>query len=300
MEDLASLAEDLFAHVEQPMTGPVASHVPGVHIYRSEQPVPRSPFVYQSGIIICLSGQKRIYAEGRTLAYNKDNYLSVGLPLVLECETYASPEEPIMALVIDVDPVMLRDVAGGAGLLSEQQSLRQAVETAPLPPEMADAVGRLLCLLASPTDSAVLGAGTVREIVYRALIGPAGAALQGLLNRDGHTARVAEVMQTLNAKFSDRITIDEMARMAGMSASVFHRAFRQVTGDSPLQYLKKLRLTQASVLIVQQQVQIGTAANAVGYESASQFSRDFKSHFGVSAMDARRNGPNPVVAPSPD
>lgn len=300
MEDLSSLAEDLIPNLERPMTGPLATHLPRVHIFRTEQPLPRAPFVYQSGIIICLSGHKRIYTEGRTLSYNKDNYLSVGLPLVLECETFASPEEPMVALVIDVDPVMLRDVAGGAGLLSEPQSLRQPVETAPVPAEMAEAVGRLLRHLASPADSAVLGGGTVREIVYRALIGPAGAALQGLLNRDGHTARVAEVMQALNANFKDRITIDEMARMVGMSASVFHRAFRQVTGDSPLQYLKKLRLTQANVMIVHQKVQIGTAANAVGYESASQFSRDFKNHFGVSAMDARRNGSSPVAASSPD
>ena len=120
--------------------------------------------------------------------------------------------------------------------------------------------------------------------------GPAGPALQGLLTRDGHTSRIARAMEALHASFADRISVEEMADLAGMSPSTFHRAFREVTDDTPLQYLNKVRLTRASALSALENVRISAAAGEVGCESPAQFSRDFKSRFGVSPAGARKLG----------
>lgn len=268
-----------------------ASGLDGVLLYRQEIPQPRTPMVYSSGIFILIMGKKLVHFGQESFTYDGDNYFAVGLPLAMECEVVASPEAPVFALHISVDPSVLRSIAGTMGLtVADPEDDDTPLGVAPLAGAMRDAVARLLCVLASEEDTAVLGAACVQEVIYRTLKGPAGFALHGLLGVDDRTARVASVMDMLNARPADRFTIADMAELAGMSPSAFHRAFQQIAQDSPLQYLKKVRLSRASDLITRDNYRVGMAAAAVGYESAAHFSRDFKSHYGIPPADARRRG----------
>lgn len=289
MHDFAQLADRLVARFELTGTQMLETGIPDLKLLHQVSPVARSPLVFNSGIFITLKGRKLIYMSGRSLHYDAGTYIAVGLPLAMECETIASPEEPLIAFYVNVDLVVLRSLASAIGGVPEvSDSL--PIHTAPICSQMNDLIGRLVACLESPEDTAALGKGLVREVIYRALTGPAGPALHGLLNGDSQTARIALIMQTLNARLSERFSVEDMAQLAGMSASSFHRAFREVTDDTPLQYLKKVRLSRASTLMASENYRVSTAAAAVGYESAAQFSRDFKSHFGLPPGDVRKLG----------
>ena len=131
----------------------------------------------------------------------------------------------------------------------------------------------------------MLGRQTVREIVYRVLRGEQGGSLRALASRDDHFARVARVLKHIHAEYAKPLSAEEMARRAGMSVSAFHHNFKLVTASSPLQYLKRIRLDQARRLMAHDGYNASTAARAVGYESPSQFSREFKRLFGVTPVE---------------
>ncbi|MFY0611563.1 MAG: AraC family transcriptional regulator [Hyphomicrobiaceae bacterium] len=291
MSTMLELAQRIKSKYGVPGCGMKATSIAGVHFYSVDEPIERTPLIYHSGIIIIISGRKVGHLGGRAYNYDSEHYLTLGLPLAFECETHASKEAPVFGLFIEVNSSIVTEVALAMGLNTTNVEMDVlAVEAAPMGAEMSDAVRRLLAHLCSDVDSAVLGDGCVREIIYRALQGPAGSALKGLLRQDGHTVAVAKVMQDVHLDCAKHRSIEDMAKMVGMSTSNFHRAFRQVTNDTPLQYIKKVRLSQARDLIVQEGSRVGSAAIAVGYESPAQFSRDFRSYFGFSPVEAKRNG----------
>jgi AraC-like DNA-binding protein len=131
----------------------------------------------------------------------------------------------------------------------------------------------------------MLGRQTVREIVYRVLRGEQGGALRALANRDDHFTRIARVVKYIHAEYARPLSAQEMARRAGMSGSAFHHNFKLVTAISPLQYLKRIHLDQATRLMAHDGYNASTSARAVEYESPSQFSREFKRLFGVTPVE---------------
>ena len=161
----------------------------------------------------------------------------------------------------------------------------RGISTTPMSEELGGAVIRLLECLKSPLDSRMLGRQTVREIVYRVLQGEQGGALRALASRDEHFSRIARVLKHVHAEYAQPLSVEELARKAGMSVAAFHHYFKLVTASSPLQYLKRIRLDQARRLMAHDGYNAGTAARAVGYESPSQFSREFKRLFGVTPVE---------------
>jgi AraC-like DNA-binding protein len=153
---------------------------------------------------------------------------------------------------------------------------------------MADAVSRLLKCLQSETESQILGPGLVREILYRALCGTQAPVLYSLAIHSGPFSQVAYALKVIQSDYAAKLDVEQLASEARMSASAFHRAFKEITSDSPMQYLKKIRLTKAKDLIVQENMKAYIAADKVGYESSSQFSREFKRHFGQSPAEMMR------------
>jgi len=151
--------------------------------------------------------------------------------------------------------------------------------------ELGGAVIRLLECLRSSLDSHMLGRQTVREIVYRVLQGEQGGALRALASRDENFSRIARVLKHVHAEYATPLTVEELARKAGMSVAAFHHNFKLVTASSPLQYLKRIRLDQARRLMTHDGYNASTAARAVGYESPSQFSREFKRLFGATPVE---------------
>lgn len=266
--------------------GTQRTSIEGVEVTRRSQSSPRTPVVYQPNIVVVGQGQKRGYLGDQVYQYDPFNYLVLSVPLPAECEWEASPEEPLLLVAINVDPAML-----GEMLLEMDEPLPpvgptpRGISTTPMSEELGGAVIRLLECLRSPIDSRMLGRQTVREIVYRVLRGEQGGALRALASRDDHFTRIARVLRHIHAEYTRPLGADEMARRAGMSVSAFHHSFKLVTASSPLQYLKRIRLDRARRLMAHDGYNASTAARAVGYESPSQFSREFKRLFGVTPVE---------------
>lgn len=274
--------------------------IQGVELWRASTPIPRHPVVYEPKIIIIAQGRKRGYLGGQMYCYDPYNYLVLAVPLPFECETEASADEPLLGVTVAVDPVML-----GEMLLEMDEVVPRETGTVPrgiyatlLTSELSDAVTRLLECLRTPLDSRVLGRQMVREIVYRVLRGEQGDALRALASRNENFTRIARVLREIHTDFAQPLTTENLARRAGMSVSVFHHNFKLVTATSPLQYIKQVRLHRARTLMAYEGHNAGTAAAQVGYESQSQFGREFKRLFGMSpAQDAANVRARVVTGP---
>lgn len=151
--------------------------------------------------------------------------------------------------------------------------------------EMYDAVCRLLKCLQSATESRILGPGIIKEILYRVVCGSQASSLIALTTHSGSFSNVSKVLRMIHNDYGAKLDINQMAKLAGTSVSTFHRAFKKVTSDSPVQYLKKIRLSKAHDFIKNEKMKAYIAADRVGYESVSQFSREFKRYFGKSPAD---------------
>jgi len=257
--------------------------IPGVRFYRTSQGSPRIPLTYQSGLIIMGQGNKVVHLGNQTVTYGPGSYLLLGVPLPLECESYTQPGEPLMGLVIDCSMQLLRKLTDKLAELGHHPEFNSntncGLNAESLPPEMHDTVCRLLRSLQQPLDANMLGEQLVEELIYRLLLGPNAGLLMELLNQDSHYARIAQTLRQMHSEYSTPLSIDSLAASVHMSTSTFHRAFRQVTTESPLQYLKKIRLNKARELIQHQGKRVHDAALLVGYTSPSQFNREFKRHF---------------------
>src|SRR5271166_6690425 len=260
--------------------------VEGVRVARHSEPQPRTPVIYEPMIVVIGEGRKRGYLGDEVYVYDPFNYLVLSVPLPVECEWEANPEEPLLLVAVNVDPTML-----GEMLLEMDEPLPpvgttpRGISTTPMSEELGGAVIRLLECLKSPLDSRMLGRQTVREIVYRVLCGEQGGALRALASRDEHFTRIARVLKDIHTDCAKPFSVEGMAKRAAMSVAAFHHNFKLVTASSPLQYLKRIRLDQARRLMAHDGYNAGTAARAVGYESPSQFSREFKRLFGVTPVE---------------
>jgi len=262
------------------------SNIRGVQLIRSSQAIPRMPVIYEPSIVIVGQGRKIGYLGDQVYVYDPFNYLVLSVPLPFECETLATHEEPLLAISVEIDPVtvgeLLFEMDDDARIGVE---LPQGICSTTLTNEMIGATVRLLECLESPLDSRILGPQNVREIIYRALYGEQGMSLRALAVRHSRFSQIARVLRRIHAEYDKELDINSLAGEANMSVSTFHHNFKSVTLASPLQYLKSIRLHKARQLMVQEGLNVGVAAGKVGYESASQFSREYKRYFGASPAD---------------
>jgi AraC-like DNA-binding protein len=262
------------------------SNLRGVQFVRSNRPFPRMPVVYEPSIVIVGQGRKLGYLGDQVYTYDPFNYLVLSVPLPFECETQATPEEPYLAVSVRVDPVMvgelLIEMDEGSGTC---RAVPRGICSTPLTEELINATVRLLECLKTPLDSRILGPHIVREIIYRVLYGEQGGALRELAVRHSRFSQIARVLRRIHTEYDKELDIEFLAGEANMSISTFHHNFKSVTSESPLRYLKNIRLHKALMLMVRDGLNVSTAAGKVGYESASQFSREFKRYFGNSPAD---------------
>lgn len=257
----------------------------GVQLMRASQPIPRMQVLYEPGIVIVGQGRKRGYLGDQVYIYDAHNYLVLSVPLPFECETEASPERPLLAISIRVDLAVLGELLmrmNGAHRVAP--AMPQGIYSTKLDGQLSEATVRLLECLGDPTEARILGPQITREITYRVLCGEQGGALRAAAALHSRFGQVQRTIQRIHADYARDLTVEELAEMAGMSASAFHQNFKAVTSTSPLQYLKTIRLHKARLLMVHEGLRAGTAAEQVGYESSSQFSREFKRLFGSSPV----------------
>jgi AraC-like DNA-binding protein len=257
------------------------SMLEGVRFMRSTQRIPRRPVVYEPGIVIIAQGRKRGYLGGRVYTYDAKNYLVLSVPLPFECETEGTPDKPLLGLSVSVDPATVAELLMEMDDVTLQPAAApRAIYATPLNDGLCDAATRLLECLRSRSDARILGPQVVREITYRVLRGEQGGALRAVAARHSHFGQIHKALRRIHTDYSGAIDIETLASESGMSVSAFHHNFKAVTSSSPLQYLKTIRLHKARMLMVNEGLGAGSAAGRVGYESPSQFSREFKRLFG--------------------
>lgn len=258
--------------------------IPRVAMVQGKVPEHELSAVYEPMVNLILRGSKSMTVGDRTLEYDPATYfvMSIGLPAV----GVVRPEPggaPYLAVSLTLEPAVI------AGLLADLPAFNQGddggAETgfsvARVTPELMDAWVRLLRLMEMPEDIRALAPAYEREILYRVLQGPHGRMLRDIATPGTALARVNAAIEAIRRDFSRPLRIDALARDAAMSPSVFHRYFKEVTALSPLQYQKRLRLLQARTLLVTGAANVTGAALEVGYESATQFSREYARAFGL-------------------
>jgi AraC-like DNA-binding protein len=260
--------------------------VDGVRVARHSKSLPRTPVVYEPLIGIVGQGRKRSYLGDEVYVYDPFSYLVLSVPLPVECEWDASPEEPVLVIAINIEPNMLGEIVLEMDEPSPALSpTPRGISTNAMSEELSGAVIRLLECLKCPLDSRMLGRQMVREIVYRVLRSEQGGSLRALASRDDHFTRIARVLKDIHSECAKPFTVEGLAKRAGMSVAAFHHNFKLVAASSPLQYLKRIRLDRARRLMALDGYNASTAAREVGYESPSQFCREFKRLFGVTPVE---------------
>ena len=273
-----------------PNEGYTQSALEGVRFMRSNRPLGRTPVLYEPSIVIVCQGRKLGFLGEEVYVYDAQHYLILSVPLPFSTETHASEAEPMLAVSLRLDLVELTDlilVIDRSGRY--QQGPPLGIVSTPLEGDLAAATLRLLQALSSPLDAEVLGPAIVREICYRVLIGERGAAMRAALAHQGRFGRVAKALRRIHTDYAQSLDVGSLAEEAGMSVPAFHVNFRTVTLTSPIQYIKSTRLHQARLLMIRDGLTAASASARVGYESPSQFSREFKRFFGRSPIDEARD-----------
>ncbi|MGC0841164.1 AraC family transcriptional regulator [Pantoea agglomerans] len=274
--------------------------VENVSLIYANQYRPRTPMMYQPGIVILFQGSKTGYLGSTVFQYDASKYLMITVPLPVECETWASPEVPIAGLCLKVDTASLQDLLIEIGDDDQFQPQPQTsgIHSAWLTEPMLCAAERLLDVMTQPRDARVLGPHIVREIIYYVLTGPIGGALLSLVSRQTQFSLIARALRRIENHYAENLSVDALAAEVNMSVSAFHHNFKAVTQTSPLQYLKRYRLHQARLLMLHDGLKASAAAVRVGYESPSQFSREFKRYFGVTPGEEVNRVRQTVADPS--
>lgn len=273
----------------------LATSIKGLTLFRIDQSFPRTPISYESGIIILAQGEKRVHLGIEAYAYDASRYLVLPVPLPAECEGRAGPGKPILGLIIAVDPIEIGEILPPGDSGQEKiQPLPRGIYNASMTDALQDATVRLLQSLSVARDTQVLAPMIKKEIIFRVLQGENGDKLEALAHRKRRFFVIAKVLRKIHASYHKEFDIESLAEEVGMSGSAFHGSFKAVAGTSPLQYIKQVRLHKARALMLQDGLNASTAAFQVGYESPSQFNREYKRLFGVTPAASRRaSGPRP-------
>ncbi len=259
-----------------------ATIVPSVGLYRASSTTSSFPAVYEPGLCVVLQGRKCASLGRELYIYDPLNYLVVSVTLPIASQILeATPERPYLCLRISIDITTIAELLAQlpAPPLDKSQSNR-GLFVARSSDAMLDAVVRLVRLLDSPQDALALAPLVLREIHYRALTGELGHRLQELCS-SGHAQRIARAIGLIKTRYAEPLRIESLAESLHMSASSLHHHFKSVTSMSPLQFQKHLRLHEARRLMLIEAVDAATAAHRVGYESPSQFSREYRRLFGA-------------------
>ncbi|MYM70571.1 helix-turn-helix domain-containing protein [Pseudoduganella sp. FT55W] len=269
-----------------PVDGSIETLVDDVRLTRSTQRATKSPAMYDPCIAIALQGHKRTHFGNEILQFDADHYLVVAVPMPFTATVEASPENPFLGISIRIDRTTLADLMFAIDQnANDVPAMPKGMMTTRMDERLRDTVLRLMEALNSPLEARVLGPAIVREICYRVLMGEQGAAMRAALTSQGQFGRIAKALRRIHADYAADIDVGMLAAEASMSVPAFHVHFKSVTHCSPIQYLKSARLHQARLLMARSDITAQLASAQVGYESPSQFSREFKRYFGRSPTE---------------
>jgi len=250
----------------------------GLLLLRQGSPSPLEASLYEPVLCLILQGRKQVSIAAQTLSFGPGECLLVSHDLPV-CSRIT--EAPYLALVLKVDVAAVRSLHEEVEESALDCGRARAAETHRADPGLLDALRRYLALADSPADAKVLGPLISKELHYRLLMAPFGGMLRTLIRHDSNASAISRAIAHIRGDMRSPIAIPILARQVGMSASAFHKHFKTITSTTPLQYQKELRLLEARRLLRTCGASVTTAAFDVGYESPSQFSREYARKFGV-------------------
>ena len=262
---------------------PFITAIDGMAILRADYEKPASHLIMKPALCVVVQGTKWTTFGDRRYDYPAGRALVVSVEMpAFSRVVEASPAEPFLAIVIQFDLAVMRDVMERLEAPPElEDNLGRGVFVTDFDGSLADCVLRMVRLLDTPQAIPILAPMIMREICYWLLTGPHGGEVAKVVLANSHAQRVVTAIHTLRDQFAETIRIEDLAAVAQMSPSAFHRQFKALTSMTPLQYQKQLRLLEARHLMVTGDANAEVAAYQVGYESASQFSREYARMFGA-------------------
>ncbi|MBU1171506.1 MAG: AraC family transcriptional regulator [Proteobacteria bacterium] len=260
-------------------------------IRRCEELTELASYIHEPSICLIAQGAKRVLLWEDVYEYDANHYLitSVNLPIVAQV-LEASKEKPYLGLKLDLDQRAISQMMVDSNLPMPRKSQADrgmAVSEVSLP--LLKSFHRLIDLLDSPADIPILSPLIQKEILYRLLTGEQGRRLRQIASAGSHSHQIGRAIDWLKNNFTEPLKVSELATQVRMSTSTFHHHFRSMTAMSPLQFQKSLRLHEARQLMFRKHMDAATAAFQVGYESPSQFSREYSRQFGAPPLKDIKN-----------
>lgn len=260
--------------------------VPGLSLFRREEPTEPITGMYEPSVCLVAQGAKRVRLGDDTYVYDAHHYLitSVHLPTVVQI-VEASQSKPYLGLRLMLDQREISQLMVDSNLPPPRiQKSSRGMATGEVTLPLLTAIQRLINLLAEQQDIPILAPIIQREIIYRLLVGDQGERLRQIASAGSQSHQIARAIDWLKGNFSQQLSIEDLAAQVRMSSSTFHHHFRSMTALSPLQFQKQLRLQEARRLMLAERLDAATAAFQVGYESPSQFSREYSRLFGAPPL----------------
>lgn len=283
------MADDLVQSVlryteRQPGKSPFATAIAGLTVLRSEHPKPLSHMILRPALCITLQGAKWTAFGERRFDYGAGQAMVVGVEMpAIGQVTEASPAKPYLGFVVELDLGVMREVVESLDSAPVAvESVRHGVFVSDFEGPLADCVARAIRLLDTPQAISLLYPALMREICYWLLTGPHGGEVAKMALGSDRTLRLVGAIHALRDRYTHHVRVEELASIAQLSPSAFHRQFKALTAMTPLQYQKQLRLFEARRLLTSGETNVETAGFRVGYESPSQFSREYSRMFGAS------------------
>lgn len=260
--------------------------LPGLRLARVSSPTELRHSVFEPAFCVIAQGSKQVLVGNRRLRYDPYHYLIATLELPVASHVLeATPERPYLSLSLKLDPFLVGSIMIEAGYAATgRRADVPAFDVSRLDLDLLEAVVRLVRLVEDPNEARVLAPLVTREIIFRLLTGEQGARLRHIAVLDGHSHYISQAIERIRKDFNQPLMVDALARELGMSISAFYQHFKAVTGMSPLQFQKQLRLQEARRLMLTEGLDAATAGYRVGYNDASHFSRDYKRLFGEPPM----------------
>jgi AraC-like DNA-binding protein len=264
----------------------IITAIPGLTLFRRDEPSEPTSIMYEPRICVIAQGAKRVMLGDDTFVYDEQHFLltSVDLPTFVQI-IKASREKPCLGLILKLDQREMSQLMVDSHLPPPRpQRSSRGMATGEVTLPLLSTFQRLIDLLDEPKDIPILAPVIQREIFYRLLVGDQGARLRQMASTGSQSQQIARAIDWLKSNFTRPLRIDDLAAQVNMSTSTFHHHFRAVTAMSPLQYHKWLRLNEARRLMLAEKQDATTAAFQVGYESPSQFSREYGRLFGAPPL----------------
>jgi AraC-like DNA-binding protein len=281
---LAGLRESITRHAGE---GRTPTALLGVSVICSPTITEPLGDVIEPTLSVIAQGVKETELNGRTFAYGPGQFLVVSVELpVIGHITHATVKEPFLAVVLELRPeriaaLLLETAPAATGRLGAADATPAGIAVSDASPALIDAIGRLLALLDAPDDAAALATGVEREVLWRLLTGPQGTTVRQIGLADSRLAHLARAIRWIRGHYNETLRVEELAAFATMSVSSFHRHFRAVTSMTPIQFQKQIRLREARARLLAEPGDVAGVGFAVGYDSPSQFSREYRRMFGV-------------------